>query len=572
MACGGRAGGGGTVAHHAADSRLKTTPLLAVTLEGRVSVKHGADLDFTMPRVSTKLLMHRRLPQQSLCPVRGPRPFVLSTQPAGTDTMATMSFCTNRWFSSLHTLSYVLPAFLSCAAGRGADLRQDGLMVDVGANYGYYGLLAAAYGCRSIMYEPQARLVPHIEASTVLNSLSHLAVVRNKGVSNVSETRTISRSGGDPLNSGAASFKATNRDGSTGDALNTVQLVTLDEDLDSEVAAIDFLKVDVEGMGEVVVGGGGARRLLQSGRVKAMCVEVGANLYGFEELLAFFRTVENYGYTLFGFPSAAAIYTMNATEMAFNTSDYIEAHNRRLGYRFTNLRSGAADVFFARNDLASDMKAALDGARAHEVFRTLLAPLWAQRFERLHGTLAVLMHVTFEVINPLECIVRAISVTGKAQAAAGGRLHANVTFQHWPMDTPYQTATREARQLCGTNMSFDGQTQQQQCAQRGNAVQCSENFGPDAVRSEIEALVAAQIVQVMISVHGDSSTTICQELKVHPHRGVRPLQHMTAKLLVCPGDDALLLASNFCLQHHCAPDVFFEVHGVALALLSTALP
>merc|ERR1719393_1140510 len=64
-----------------------------------------------------------------------------------------------------------------CAAG--------GLMLDVGANFGYYSLLAAKMGCRVIAWEPVPVFRAFVHAAARLNNLTHRIHVRKAVVSDV---------------------------------------------------------------------------------------------------------------------------------------------------------------------------------------------------------------------------------------------------------------------------------------------------------------------------------------------------------------------------------------------------
>ena len=60
-----------------------------------------------------------------------------------------------------------------------------GLMLDVGANFGYYSLLAAKMGCRVIAWEPIPVFRAFVQAGLRLNNLTHRVHVRDTVVSNV---------------------------------------------------------------------------------------------------------------------------------------------------------------------------------------------------------------------------------------------------------------------------------------------------------------------------------------------------------------------------------------------------
>ena len=61
-----------------------------------------------------------------------------------------------------------------------------GLMLDVGANFGYYSLLAASQGRRVVAWEPVPVFRAFLELGVRLNNFSHLVHVRAAAVSNES--------------------------------------------------------------------------------------------------------------------------------------------------------------------------------------------------------------------------------------------------------------------------------------------------------------------------------------------------------------------------------------------------
>ena len=65
-----------------------------------------------------------------------------------------------------------------CAAG--------GLMLDVGSNFGWFALHAAAMGCRVVAWEPVPVFRAFLELGVRLNNFSHLVHVRAAAVSNES--------------------------------------------------------------------------------------------------------------------------------------------------------------------------------------------------------------------------------------------------------------------------------------------------------------------------------------------------------------------------------------------------
>lgn len=55
---------------------------------------------------------------------------------------------------------------------------QCALVVDVGANMGYYTLLAASLGCRVMAWEPVPYFAAYLKYGLLANNLTHLVDVR----------------------------------------------------------------------------------------------------------------------------------------------------------------------------------------------------------------------------------------------------------------------------------------------------------------------------------------------------------------------------------------------------------
>lgn len=51
---------------------------------------------------------------------------------------------------------------------------QEGVVLDIGANEGFFGLLAAAWGCTTYIFEPQPSCIAHISAAVLINGISHV--------------------------------------------------------------------------------------------------------------------------------------------------------------------------------------------------------------------------------------------------------------------------------------------------------------------------------------------------------------------------------------------------------------
>lgn len=138
-----------------------------------------------------------------------------------------------------------------CAAG--------GLMLDVGANFGYYSLLAAKMGCRVIAWEPVPTFRAFFETAAALNNLSHRIHIRHSVVSDL-PGRNISLTV--PLRGiwGTASIQGANVDSNIKGGSYTLRVPTetLDQVVRERACA---MKLDVEGHEPAVLLGAG--RFLQ---------------------------------------------------------------------------------------------------------------------------------------------------------------------------------------------------------------------------------------------------------------------------------------------------------------------
>jgi FkbM family methyltransferase len=64
------------------------------------------------------------------------------------------------------------------------DPRYDGVVIDVGANVGYFTILSASLGFRVLSYEPNPNPFLFVKLNIELNGLGHLIKAHNLGVSN----------------------------------------------------------------------------------------------------------------------------------------------------------------------------------------------------------------------------------------------------------------------------------------------------------------------------------------------------------------------------------------------------
>lgn len=142
-------------------------------------------------------------------------------------------------------------------------LRPGMTLVDVGANVGYFSLLAATLGSRVVAYEPTPAVNQRLRENVALNVFENVTVV-NAAVMDQRGTVTLYESPDDP--------EANNLFGD-GDRSVKVPAVTLDEDLAARsIQKVDLLKIDAEGAEPLVLAG--AIGLLSSAAAPTIIIEV----------------------------------------------------------------------------------------------------------------------------------------------------------------------------------------------------------------------------------------------------------------------------------------------------------
>jgi FkbM family methyltransferase len=135
--------------------------------------------------------------------------------------------------------------------------------VDVGANIGYFTLLAASQGAHVVAYEPTRAVFERLRENVALNGFDDVTVV-NAAVAEKRGTLTLYESTNDP--------EANNLFGD-GDHPVEVATICLDDDLaEHGVEKVDLLKVDVEGAEPLVLAG--AIRLLRSTAAPTIVMEL----------------------------------------------------------------------------------------------------------------------------------------------------------------------------------------------------------------------------------------------------------------------------------------------------------
>jgi FkbM family methyltransferase len=143
--------------------------------------------------------------------------------------------------------------------------RQGGLMIDAGANYGYFSLLwaAASIQNRVLAFEASPRNHAALNKNVTLNGL--ISQIRIFDMAVGKEAGTLSFSLGAQDETGWGGFSDSDNEKTV-----LVSVVTLDSRI-SEDQQIEVLKIDVEGADTWVLYG--AKKLLESKRIKHVYFE-----------------------------------------------------------------------------------------------------------------------------------------------------------------------------------------------------------------------------------------------------------------------------------------------------------
>jgi FkbM family methyltransferase len=179
-----------------------------------------------------------------------------------------------------------------------STLKPSDVFYDVGANIGYFSLLAAHLGVRNIVaFEPLARLARRAEENVALNGFSDIVRVVPLGLG---EARgAVQYQPGPDWNSGAGRVQATSK---PGDGV-TVELTTLDEFLiETGGPPATVMKIDVEGFEANVLRG--ASRLLAERPPRVIVFEGDCSPAGELEDRELSRILLNAGYRIQHLPRA----------------------------------------------------------------------------------------------------------------------------------------------------------------------------------------------------------------------------------------------------------------------------
>ncbi|PRW60388.1 A disintegrin and metallo ase with thrombospondin motifs 12 [Chlorella sorokiniana] len=218
----------------------------------------------------------------------------------------------NRIFEPMYTYAWHTLLSAGCR-GPGGERR---LVVDVGANFGYYSLLAASMGCRVVAWEPVPFFAAYFKYGLLRNNLTNLVELRERIVSNSTggELTIVVPNRGIW---GTAGIDGSNIDGAIENEGEYDKVVRPVERVD-EVVKEDVLimKADVEGYEPGVLRG--SKRLFLDHTVQHMFMEYSPgvaerahNWYWFEDNPVVLLGLVQAGYTILHIAAASSGLAIN---------------------------------------------------------------------------------------------------------------------------------------------------------------------------------------------------------------------------------------------------------------------
>ena len=168
------------------------------------------------------------------------------------------------------------------------------LMLDIGANTGFYGMLAIESGCEVLFFDIQPECIAMINAGLLVNSFHTRGATVSKGIS--SRRSTFSMKTGGACNMKQTLKNAVESGGQSPNMMN-VEVVPLRDVLPKD-AEVLMMKVDTEGNEIHVLKGG--EEFFQRQQIHHAIVEVSPGLWpastSRQEAAVLFKTLASYGY------------------------------------------------------------------------------------------------------------------------------------------------------------------------------------------------------------------------------------------------------------------------------------
>jgi FkbM family methyltransferase len=178
-------------------------------------------------------------------------------------------------------------------------LAKGGIMLDVGANIGYYSLLTAHKYSHIYAFEPIHYNYSLLEKSIERNNLENISIIKKCAgdIDGASLDLIVL-----PFNYGASRNKEKTKRMPVLDAdtfeVKSCEQITLDSFIaEHNITSIDMIKIDVEGYEKNVLDG--FKSGLASRIATHICIEFSANMLPIKESVAILSTLKSAGYKLF---------------------------------------------------------------------------------------------------------------------------------------------------------------------------------------------------------------------------------------------------------------------------------
>lgn len=207
------------------------------------------------------------------------------------------------------------------------------IIVDVGANIGYYSLLSASNGYEVHAFEPDNNNYTKFTDSISINNFNKIHL-HNRAVSNKSNERLfLNRVPGPIVNHGCLSLIDMNINNKSEE--NVCLTVKLDDIIQADKEIL-ILKIDVEGFEPEVIEG--SKQLLENGRILNIFIEITTKFRNKNDYMRMVFSLMKYGYT--------KITNLIREEIISFDILLEELHN---------LPSGQCDYLFTKTNIHSDI-------------------------------------------------------------------------------------------------------------------------------------------------------------------------------------------------------------------------
>ena len=175
------------------------------------------------------------------------------------------------------------------------------IVIDLGANIGAVSLLAAAYGCRVILVEPQSDLVDLIVSTINKNGWSDRAVVYRAIIGDISGQKR-------EFNSKGVFGSVSNFGKATGTG---IPVVAVDDLLpEQHYGDVHLMKIDVEGFDKPVLQGANKFFFHNSANLKNILWEL---KHGRTASKLVIESLHQFGFDLVTYPHISSVETVNKT-------------------------------------------------------------------------------------------------------------------------------------------------------------------------------------------------------------------------------------------------------------------